>query len=143
MQPDTVTPIDVGFQVFNQVTYPNMIEWFDRHGVGMEKSDMSLAVSSNGLEWSSDGLGAFFVQKCNLINPWFHRMLYEVVSFKADVLKFLDRADPDTSLTLGEFLRDRGYSKYFTGTFAGCPSVSPSLLSLSQCFVQIITSCQW
>jgi predicted NAD/FAD-binding protein len=36
---------DIGFQVFNQVTYPNMLNWFEKYGVGLEKSDMSLAVA--------------------------------------------------------------------------------------------------
>lgn len=38
-------PVDVGFMVFNQCTYTNMIPWLESHGVKFEPSDMSLAVS--------------------------------------------------------------------------------------------------
>ncbi|KAH9681789.1 Amino oxidase domain-containing protein [Citrus sinensis] len=48
--------LDLCFMVFNRVTYPNMMEFFESLGVDMEISDMSFSVSldkGQGCEWSS------------------------------------------------------------------------------------------
>jgi predicted NAD/FAD-binding protein len=78
--------IDCGFMVFNRVTYPNMLQWFARHGVEVENTDMSFSVDvegagllgSGGLQWASNTLGGLFAQKTNAVNPRFYRMLLEV-----------------------------------------------------------------
>ena len=84
-------PVDTGFMVFNGVTYPNMIAWFNEHGVEVEESDMSLAVSMNngGMEWSSCGLAGIFAQKRNIVNPYFAFMIRDVIRFESDVITFL------------------------------------------------------
>ena len=43
--PQGRTPVDVGFIVFNERNYPNLIALFDHLGVPTEPSDMSFAVS--------------------------------------------------------------------------------------------------
>jgi cyclopropane-fatty-acyl-phospholipid synthase len=107
---------DIGFQVFNQVTYPNMLSWFDRYGVTLEKSDMSLAVAMpGGPEWSSNGINGVFADRCNLLNPKFYRMIYEMTKFEKQVLAHLANERRDHSLTLGQFLKMHGYSIYFRG----------------------------
>lgn len=107
---------DIGFQVFNQVTYPNMLSWFDKHGVTLEKSDMSLAVAMpGGPEWSSNGINGVFADRCNLVNPRFYRMIYEMTKFEKQVLAHLANDKRDHSLTLGQFLKMHSYSNYFRG----------------------------
>lgn len=75
-----------------QVTYPNMMEFFESLGIEMEASDMSFSASLNegrGCEWGSrNGLSSLFSQKKNLINPYFWQMLREIVRFKTDVLRW-------------------------------------------------------
>lgn len=113
--------VDLGFMVFNRVTYPNMMEFFESLGVEMELSDMSFAVSleeGDGCEWGSrNGLSGVFAQKKNAINPSFWRMLREIVRFKDDVLKYLeeheDNPDLDRSETLEQFIKSHGYSHLF------------------------------
>ena len=39
----TKVPVDLGFIVFNELTYPNLFNFFDELGVVYEKSDMSFA----------------------------------------------------------------------------------------------------
>ncbi|GER41704.1 cyclopropane-fatty-acyl-phospholipid synthase [Striga asiatica] len=104
-----------------QVTYPNMMEFFERLGVDMELSDMSFAVSldkGQGCEWGSrNGLSSLFAQKKNALNPYFWKMIKEIVKFKDDVLNYLEELDGnldiDRNETLGHFIQSRGYSELF------------------------------
>ncbi|XP_029123577.1 uncharacterized protein [Elaeis guineensis] len=113
--------LDLGFMVFNRVTYPNMMEFFESLGVDMEISDMSFSVSldeGKGCEWGSrNGLASLFAQKSNAINPYFWQMLQEIFKFKHDVIKYLDEhennPDLDHDETLEHFIKSHGYSQLF------------------------------
>ncbi|XP_064992164.1 uncharacterized protein LOC103974893 isoform X3 [Musa acuminata AAA Group] len=113
--------LDLGFMVFNRVTYPNMVEFFETLGVDMEISDMSFSVSldeGKGCEWGSrNGLAGLFAQKTNALNPSFWRMIREIVKFKGDVLMYLEEhennPDMDRSETLEHFIKSHGYSELF------------------------------
>ncbi|PSS35629.1 Tuberculostearic acid methyltransferase [Actinidia chinensis var. chinensis] len=113
--------LDLGFMVFNRVTYPNMMEFFESLGVDMEVSDMSFSVSldkGQGCEWGSrNGLSGLFAQKKNAFNPYFWQMIREIVKFKDDVLRYLEdlenNPDIDRNETLGHFVKSRGYSDLF------------------------------
>ncbi|XP_043705669.1 uncharacterized protein LOC122655543 isoform X1 [Telopea speciosissima] len=113
--------LDLGFMVFNRVTYPNMMEFFESLGVDIEVSDMSFAVSldkGRGCEWGSrNGLSGLFAQKVNAFNPYFWQMLREIFKFKADVLKYLEELennpDIDRNETLGHFIKSHGFSDLF------------------------------
>ncbi|KAL3690410.1 hypothetical protein R1sor_016719 [Riccia sorocarpa] len=112
----------IGFTAFNQVTNPNMIAFLDEIGVEMEKSDMSFSVTSDGgerCEWGSSSLSGLFAQKSNIVNPFFWKMIREILKFKTDVLAYLGKtesgnAEVDDTLTLGEFLELHGYSRSLT-----------------------------
>ncbi|CAK9139533.1 unnamed protein product [Ilex paraguariensis] len=113
--------LDLGFMVFNRVTYPNMMEFFESLGVDMEVSDMSFSVSlekGQGCEWGSrNGLSSLFAQKKNAMNPYFWKMIREIVRFKDDVLTYLEELennpDIDRNETLGHFIKSRSYSELF------------------------------
>ncbi|CAO2832203.1 unnamed protein product [Amaranthus hypochondriacus] len=113
--------LDLGFMVFNRVTYPNMMELFERLGIEMENSDMSFSVSldnGRGCEWGSrTGLSGLFAQKSNAINPYFWKMIQEIIKFKTEVIMYLEELennpDIDRSETLGHFIKSRGYSEQF------------------------------
>ncbi|ONK79558.1 uncharacterized protein A4U43_C01F7600 [Asparagus officinalis] len=113
--------VDLGFMVFNRVTYPNMMEFFETLGIEMEISDMSFSVSldeGKGCEWGSrNGLSGLFAQKRNAINPYFWQMIREIVKFKADVLKYLEDHENNPDLgrgeTLEQFIKSHGYSQLF------------------------------
>lgn len=79
---------------FTQVTYPNMLAWFEGLGVEMEISDMSFSVSTqlgtsgSRCEWGSrNGISGLLAQKSNAISPSFWRMIREILKFKDDALK--------------------------------------------------------
>ena len=40
-----LSPVDLGFIVFNELTYPNLINFFKELDVTYEKSDMTFSVS--------------------------------------------------------------------------------------------------
>ncbi|KAG5588233.1 hypothetical protein H5410_048667 [Solanum commersonii] len=67
--------LDVGFIVFNWVTYPNLMEFFELLGVDVEISDMSFSVSldqGRGCEWGTrNGFSSLFAQKKNVFNLYF------------------------------------------------------------------------
>ncbi|KAF6998690.1 hypothetical protein CFC21_014785 [Triticum aestivum] len=143
--------LDLGFMVFNRVTYPNMLEWFEELGVEMEISDMSLSVStqlSGGgrCEWGSrNGLSGLLVQKSNALRPAFWHMIREILKFKEDALKYLEdhesNPDLDRHETLGQFIQAHGYSQLFQEAYLipicasiwSCPS--QGVLGFSAFFV--------
>ncbi|KAK2455699.1 Cyclopropane-fatty-acyl-phospholipid synthase [Trifolium repens] len=117
--------LDLGFMVFNRVTYPNMMEFFESLGVEMELSDMSFSVSldkGRGCEWGSrNGLSGLFAQKRNVLNPYFWQMIREIIKFKDDVISYIDmfenNQDIEHNESLGEFLESRGYSELFVKAY--------------------------
>ena len=112
--------VDTGFLVFNERTYPNLIQLFADLGVETAKSDMSFSVkvpdalNGAGLEWSGSSLSSVFAQRSNLINPKFLRMLADIVRFNR-VTTALARSnrDADMQQPLGDFLRAEKFSSQF------------------------------
>jgi predicted NAD/FAD-binding protein len=107
--------VDLGFQVFNLTTYPHLVGLFEELRVKHEQSDMSFSLQSERTEWGSLGLSGIFAQKRNLINPKFWNMIREILKFKKvkhDVLSGSKKEYWETK-TLGEYLRENGYSDYF------------------------------
>ena len=110
---DKVVPVDLGFIVFNEQTYPNLISFFRELDVPFEKSNMSFSVSvkDSNVEYGGSGLNAIFANKKNLFNLKFLKMINEIISFykKAPSLLTNDLSED----TLGIFLEKSKLSKYF------------------------------
>ena len=106
-------PVDLGFIVFNKITYPNLINFFEELKVPYEKSDMSFSVSvkDSNIEYGGTGFNSLFARKNNLFNFNFIKMIYEIISFykSAPVLLKKDLKN----LTLGNYLDNSKISKYF------------------------------
>jgi predicted NAD/FAD-binding protein len=79
--------VDTGFLVFNERTYPNLIQLFDELGVATAKSEMSFSVKvpaagrKPAMEWSGSSLNSVFAQRGNLLNWRFWRMLRDILRF--------------------------------------------------------------
>ena len=105
--------VDLGFIVFNKITYPNLINFFEELKVPYEKSDMSFSVSvkDSNIEYGGTGFNSLFARKNNLFNFNFIKMIYEIISFykSAPVLLKKDLKN----LTLGNYLDNSKISKYF------------------------------
>ena len=107
-------PIDTGFIVYNENTYPNLVALFDHLNVKTVPSHMSFAVSleDGQVEYSGSGFGGLFAQKRNLMRPRFLSMLYDLIRFYRQAPQLLSRLDP--ILTLGDLLQRDRYGTAFT-----------------------------
>ena len=106
-------PVDLGFIVFNELTYPNLIKFFNELSVPYEKSDMSFSVSiqDSNIEYGGRGLKAIFANKLNIFNLNFLRMIKEIMSFY-QTAPTLIKKDLNNE-TLGSYLDRSNLSKYF------------------------------
>ena len=122
---DRVVPIDTGFIVHNERTYPNLLRLFGELGVATQPTEMSMSITCEGcgLEYAgARGLSGLFAQPRLAGNPAYLRMLGEVKRFHAHARRLIEHADGGTAgdidtLTLGTFLALGGYSRYFVRHF--------------------------
>tara|TARA_Y100001970_G_scaffold290032_1_gene422299 strand:+ start:2453 stop:3682 length:1230 start_codon:yes stop_codon:yes gene_type:complete len=110
---DKAVPVDLGFIVFNELTYPNLINFFKELNVPFEKSDMSFSVSvlDNDIEYGGKGLNTFFAKRTNVLNFSFLRMFFEIFSFYKNSSLLIKQNLKDVSL--GQYLKNSKFSKYF------------------------------
>lgn len=108
-------PVNTGFIVFNDWTYPNFIKLMDRLGVESEVSDMSFSVDchSSGLQYNGTSLNTLFAQRSNLLNLPFLRMIREILRFNKESRADLAADNIGDEESLGEYLNRHGYSRYF------------------------------
>lgn len=112
--PSRRVPIDTGFMVFNQVTYPHLTRLFTQLRVPIKPAPMSFSVrhADSGLEFAGSSLNHLFAQRRNLFRPRFYRMLAAVNRFNSDAVAAL--ADPAAqNETLGDYVKRRGYGEDF------------------------------
>lgn len=110
----TTHPVDTGFLVFNDRTYPNLVQLLELLGVRSATSDMSFSfrMENNGLEWAGTNLASVFAQKRNLLRPNFLRMVKEIVRFNRETTALM-KIEPAINGTLAEYLDENGYSDAF------------------------------
>jgi predicted NAD/FAD-binding protein len=110
-------PVDTGFIVFNKKTYPNFVKLMKRLSVSWQPSRMSFSVrcEKTGLEYSPTSPNALFTQRRNAFRPAFLRMLLDIFRFRRASEHLMQSRDAAT--TLGEYLRNGGYSQWFERYF--------------------------
>ena len=106
-------PIDTGFIVFNEATYPGFCALLRELGVPWQPSSMSFSVSCplSGLEYNGTDLNGLFAQRSNLLRPAFWRMIADIKRFYREAPKVLE--DEHNDQTLGAFLEQGNYSRLF------------------------------
>jgi len=106
-------PIDTGFIVFNDRTYPNFVSLLEQLGVMAQDSDMSFSVRKDqpALEYNGSDLNGLFAQRRNVLRPSFLRMIRDILRFNRDAPLLL--RDGDAGTTLDSYLRANGYSAEF------------------------------
>ncbi|MFD0164054.1 NAD(P)/FAD-dependent oxidoreductase [Streptomyces decoyicus] len=114
-----VVRVDTGFIVHNERTYPLLLRLFRELGVATQDSEMSMSVRCEGcgLEYAgARGPAGLFAQPRSALRGRYLRMLTEIRAFHRAARTTLatDRGD---TLTLGRFLADCGFSRYFVTHF--------------------------
>src|SRR5690554_255875 len=112
-------PVNTGFIVFNDWTYPNFIKLMDRLGVASEVSDMSFSVDchTSGLQYNGTSLNTLFAQRKNILNLNFLKMIREILRFNKETRADLAAGDIPEGETLGEYLNRNRYSRYFRNNY--------------------------
>jgi predicted NAD/FAD-binding protein len=116
-------PVDTGFIVCNERTYPLLTRLFGELGVTTRPSEMSMSVqcAGCGLQYAGQRGLAGLAAGLSRGRGRYLRMLAEVPRFHRAARRLLakpaDPADP-ADLTFGEFLDQGGYSGYFQSHFA-------------------------
>ncbi len=107
-------PVDTGFLVYNELTYPHLKSFFKELNVETHASDMSLAIRSEhkGLEWAGTNLNTVFAQKRNLLRPQFLKMLADILRFDKESTENLLLAQKH-QWSLGQLLDFRRYGVSF------------------------------
>ncbi len=107
-------PVDTGFLVFNDKTYPNLIALFKHLGVVSVETEMSFAVSLENpqLEWAGSNLASVFGQKRNLFSRRFWGMLADILRFNRESSAWL-LSHPNDQRSLQDFLVVGKYSDAF------------------------------
>jgi predicted NAD/FAD-binding protein len=103
-------PVDTGFLVFNDRTYPKLVALFDELGIASVASQMTFSarIDAAGLEWAGTSVATLFAQPSNALRPQFWRMLADIARFNREAAALM-RSNAMWSISLGEFLDERRF----------------------------------
>ena len=105
--------VDIGFIVFNENTYPNLIKFFEENKIQVEKSNMSFSVTvkDTNIEYCGKGINGIFSNRKNILNIKFIKMFFEIINFykKCECINIITLSKE----TLGDFLKKENLSEYF------------------------------
>jgi predicted NAD/FAD-binding protein len=110
-------PVDTGFIVYNERTYPLLTRLFRDLDVSTRPTDMIFGVTCDrcGIEYASTARG-LFAAPGNVMNAEHHRMIAAIFRFLREAREVLadDRFD---AVTLGEWLDAKRFPKVFERHF--------------------------
>ena len=112
--PNSPLAVDMGFIVYNEANYPNLVALFDHLGVATKPSNMGFSVSLDDgrIEYGGDSMPALFAQWRNLARPRFWWMLADLVRFYREAP--LHACALHTGMvSLGDYLDREGYGAAF------------------------------
>ena len=111
---DGPMPVDMGFIVYNEVNYPNLVALFDHLQVPTRASEMTFSVSLDDgeLEYGANTITSLFAQPRNLVSGRFWGMLRDIMRFYRHAPTHACALDGRLT-TLGEYLGAQGYGEAF------------------------------
>jgi predicted NAD/FAD-binding protein len=107
-------PVDTGFMVYNEVTYPLLTRLFSELEVPTKQTRMSFSVQHlrSGTEWNGDRFSTLFAQRRNLLSLRHWRFLLQLNRFNKEAVTALDEAEW-AEMNLAEYVDARGYGQDF------------------------------
>jgi predicted NAD/FAD-binding protein len=117
--PGAQVPVDTGFIVFNERTYPLLTRLFGELEVSTRESEMSMSISCAGcgVRYAGKRGPAGLAAGLPRGGGRYLRLLAEVPRFQRAARGLLSSAQP-SDLSLGEFLQAGRFSRYFAEHFA-------------------------
>jgi predicted NAD/FAD-binding protein len=111
---DAEIPIDTGFMVYNEVTYPLLTRLFRELDVATKPTTMSFSVQhvADRLEFNGAGFNLLFGQRRNLFNIRYWRMLMQIARFNRETVAELQNPT-FAEMSLGDYVEKRGYGVDF------------------------------
>ena len=106
-------PVDTGFLVHNPNTYPHLIALLKHLDVETVNTEMTLSIQipEVQIEWGGTDLNSVFIQRKNIFNIRFLKMLLEILDFNKRAKEFLELARQKPDMTLGELLNKNKFSE--------------------------------
>ncbi|MDI9334537.1 MAG: FAD-dependent oxidoreductase [Cytophagales bacterium] len=111
--------VDTGFLVYNEKTYPGLIQLFKALEVTVAPSDMGFSVQvfdrAKRREWAGNSLQSVFAQRRQWCNLRHWRMLFDIVRFNriATALAIKEDAAWPNVQTVEDFLREHSFGSAF------------------------------
>ncbi len=105
--PDAGTPVDTGFIVLNDQTYPLLHKFLRQWKCPVRDSDMSFGFYSDVSGWYYAGtnLSGLFARRSNLLRPSYYRFLSDIVRFGQRAIDDLAHQRVGTQ-TMATYIRD-------------------------------------
>ncbi len=106
--------VDIGFIVYNEATYPNLVALFSHLGVATRASEMSFAASLRGgqREYAGTNLAGLFAQPSNALSPRFWGMLRDLLRFYREAPRDAAALERDL-ISLGAYVQGRRHGAGF------------------------------
>lgn len=107
-------PVDTGFMVYNETTYPLLTQLFAELDVETIPTDMSFGVQyrPHGIEFCGSSLRQLFARRRNGLSPRFYRMLVDIVRFNRIATDSL--SDPRIlEQDLADFVKSHHFGRSF------------------------------
>ncbi len=106
-------PVDTGFIVYNEATYPNLTALFRHIDVPSVATDMSFAVSIDRgrVEYAGSNLAGLFARPASAVSPRFWSMLSDLLRFYGQAPRAVRSLGPEVSLA--QYLDMGGFGAAF------------------------------
>lgn len=113
--PDAGTPVDTGFIVLNNRTYPHLHQFLQQLEVPVRASDMSFGYycEETNFQYAGTTLNGLLAQRSHLCSPRIFRLVRDLLRFNRQGQKDLRNGTDLRKLPLGQFLEKYRFSEPF------------------------------